>query len=206
MNYKFPKNDLQIKFYDFQKEVTRSNTILECLYKCMKNIDLIKYISIQETSPRNQVYNDHGIYGALIFLILTDNVYLNHDNKHRTRTNFWHPFIFQTSILDSARAIAMHNLDQHENALRGSLINKNNLQIFDLEKEPLAWLLKISDILQEWDKPKKTDFFNPPKPTPIKITFDRNKIKLHNYGYKKESIKETMQKYTKGPVEFIWID
>ena len=206
LNYKFPENDLSVKSYNFQKKVPLSNTILEILDKSIENVNLINHIKIQETSPRYQVYNDHGIYGALIFLILTDNVYLNHDNKHRTRTNFWHPFIFQKSILDSARAIAMHNLDQHENALRDSLINKNDLQIFDLEKEPLAWLLKVSDILQEWDKPKKSDFTKPPMLTPIKITFDGNKIELHNYGDKKESINEAIQKYTKGPVEFIWID
>ena len=66
--------------------------------------------------------------------------------------------------------------------------------------------IEISDILQEWDKPKRKDFQNPLKPTPIKITFNRDKIELYNYGDKKEKIEQTIQKYTKAPVDFNWKD
>ncbi len=123
----------------------------------------------------------------------------------KTNRSIWHPFLFQTSIIKTAKAIALHNLNQNEEALIHSLKNKSDLRFIDIEREPIAWLLKITDLIQIWDKPYVDNFNNSIHPNLISIDFeDENRIILNNFNEKANDIQEEIEKYTKAPIDFEW--
>jgi len=154
----------------------------------------------QSKNPFPQsVHHDHGIVSALIFLRLMHEEYSRHKDGEFSRTRFgrvfWHSKILDHSILQIAIAIAMHNLESHSEALK---INANNQKIFNIEIRPLAWLLKIADILQEWDKPKVEDSLKAFPNSNLKINFSRNKILISNFPKEKiDGTLSVLDKYSK---------
>ncbi|KKK68792.1 hypothetical protein LCGC14_2940500, partial [marine sediment metagenome] len=169
LNYVFSES---VKVYDptFKTELRHTN--LEYLDKKIQSISLLEYMKLQQIYPnKGEIFHDHGIFGALVFLILINKSFQKNDKKPRTTKSFWHPYLFQTSIIKIAKAIAMHNLNQNEEVLKKSLTIKSDLQFIDLEREPIAWLLKISDLLQIWDKPRIKSFNKLINPNSLSINF-----------------------------------
>lgn len=85
----------------------------------------------------------HGMISALTVLYLIDLMYQKHNPKRKYNDSDWSQEYFETDVVSACSAIFLHNLgaDAFEN--------------IDKIKAPLPYLLKLSDELQEWDRPKK---------------------------------------------------
>ena len=83
-----------------------------------------------------------------------------------------------------------------------------NKRIFDLEQRPLSWLLKISDIIQEWDKPEANEkiMSKKIKPPSIQISFVNDKLIVENFPKDKlKNVKQTILDCT-NPADLIEIN
>lgn len=105
----------------------------------------------QGTAP----FYDHGILSSVIFLQLINDLYDKHSNKGTPIIVAGRELVWNKTFLDGvfpeiAMAVALHNLDAK--GYEGAEINLE--RYYALKNRPFAWLLKISDMLQEWDKPK----------------------------------------------------
>jgi hypothetical protein len=165
----------------------------------IRELEIEKYMEYQSTNPfKNVIFYDHGLISALIFLRLMHEEYDRHKYNPVTFSNssiiIWDPHILGTSILQAALAIALHNIDQHEKAFKKF---SKKVQIFDINERPLAWLLKVSDILQEWDKPQANEdlMSQPIPPTNIQISFIDDKIEVRNFP-KETQVKGILNAYT----------
>lgn len=92
----------------------------------------------------------HGMIGALGILYVIDLLYQKKNPHRKYEPIFrddpridWDQKYFDEDIVPACSAIFVHNLD--ENCFKKSKIN--------LFKAPLAFLLKLSDVLQEWERP-----------------------------------------------------
>ena len=119
--------------------------------------------------------------------------------------------IFDKKLLHRAlkkvsRAIAIHNIDSYENALKRSRVS--NERIFVLHGDSLGWLLKVADELQEWYKFPRSmieegDFDLPP--LDYSINCYNNKIRVNNYPKNNHQLKEKIKKYYSPGSDFILI-
>ncbi len=127
--------------------------LLDQLDGAIPEVSIKEYMNYQSKSPlKGEVYYDHGIISALILLRLMNEAYAKHNQNGCLISTkvVWHPSFLTSSVLQAAVAVALHNLEQYEEALKACT---KYLKIFDMNKRPLSWLLKIADTLQEWDKP-----------------------------------------------------
>jgi hypothetical protein len=154
------------------------------------NISFSRYMQYQENHPfPDSLRHDHGIVGALIFLRKMNEAYSRNIKNKVTYNNdgtevFWHQGILNHSILQIALCIGMHNLNNHPKALQeSSTISK----IFNLNRYPLAWLLKVADLLQEWDKPTiENQGSDPSTETDLAIGFSKSEIIVKNFPKEKK--------------------
>ena len=154
-----------------------NKNLIDILDASMSFINLKDYFNYQVENPLfTEVYYDHGIISALLLLNLLRKEFSNHATNPITYNGstkiVWDKSFINYSILRSARAIACHNLDQHTEAY---IKYKSVDSIYSIETEPLIWLLKVSDILQEWDKPKAQSNFDKEKVANTKI-----QVEFHN--------------------------
>lgn len=97
---------------------------------------------------------DHGIMSSLSILYLIDIMYqrINRKREYRdicvpgTGINFNQRY-FEEDVVSACAAIYIHNLP------KGYFTHTR----IDRTKAPLAFLLKLSDCLQEWERPSKTN-------------------------------------------------
>lgn len=99
----------------------------------------------------------HGMISALSVLSLIDSMYQKYNPKREFKVK--RPSIngqenidfnqeyFMEDVVPACSSIFLHNLPV-------SCFEKTKIE---LEKAPLAYLLRISDCLQEWDRPKKDE-------------------------------------------------
>lgn len=134
---------------------------LENLYNSVNGLDLIQnrvkewslnidvkkeYYTMQERKPC------HGMYSALAALRVLDMMYQK-KNPHREYQRIrdadpnigWNQKYFDGPILNACSAIFLHNLPA--SSFYTQKINRR--------KAPTAFLLKLCDSLQEWDRPSK---------------------------------------------------
>ena len=155
----------------------------------------------------DKIYHDHGLMSSLIFLRLMHQEYAKHRGYKFTEGSHkivWDERILSKSILQIAIAIAFHNLDQDKNQLK---YNAEDMKIYNFEKRPLAWLLKLSDIIQEWDKPEANEtIMNKTIELPsIHISFVNDKIIVENFPRKQsKEVEKTISDYMY-PSDFIEI-
>lgn len=90
----------------------------------------------------------HGVYSAIFLLSMLDDIYqeLNPQREYKcimAQGRDWDETYFVEDIVSACSAIFLHNL------------NKDILkdESIDLCKAPLAYLLKLCDVLQDWDRP-----------------------------------------------------
>jgi len=96
----------------------------------------------------------HGIISAIAVLYVIDMLYEKFNPNrlfedtfgHDTNIN-WNQHYFVNDVVSSCAAIFLHNLrnDRFENTK------------IDPYKAPLAFLLKLSDVMQDWDRPSLLD-------------------------------------------------
>jgi len=122
---------------------------------------------------RRAVYREHGLHGALILMEAMRLRFKQHGatggaafvEETDGGLIIWDECLMETSIRLAAQAVALHNVDIHAAAHIGGHLPPMRLlasavrcaqrkRLYDLDERPLAWLLKVSDSLQEWDKPK----------------------------------------------------
>lgn len=167
-------------------------------------ISIENYMMYQYGNPfKSSVYYDHGLISSLIFLRLINEEYARHRYNPISYVGstriIWHESFLTGSILQAAVAIALHNLNQHEEALRKAA---KETHIFDLKKRPLSWLLKVSDTLQEWDKPMADEdiMAKDLKSTDIQISLSNDRIVVKNFPKGKlDKAKGIIEHYTNPP-------
>ncbi len=119
-------------------------------------IKIQKYIDFQKNTPlktsSGDIRFDHGIMGGLLFFRFVWDKYKKHKGELENGVS-WDKQYLEYSLKDVARTIILHNVDQYDTAFRNRDIVPEINNIYDLNTKPLVWLLKITDLLQEWDKP-----------------------------------------------------
>ncbi|MFA5399915.1 MAG: hypothetical protein WC169_00980 [Dehalococcoidia bacterium] len=95
---------------------------------------------------------NHGIVSSLTILYLIDQMYQKNNKRRAYEDKYvnyssinWSQEYFDTDICSACAAIYIHSLPS--SSYNGSKI--------DITKAPLAFLLKVSDVLQEWERPSK---------------------------------------------------
>lgn len=131
---------------------------------------------------------DHGIISSLAVLNVIDLLYQKYNPKREyldvivNKVNFNQKF-FDNGIISACSAIYIHNLpsDCFDHAK------------IDRSKAPLAFLLKLSDSLQEWERPAHNDKTGS-LASEFDINIDNNCLILQTpiQGSKKEKIKEEL--------------
>ena len=137
---------------------------LDKLQNGIKSFDLISErilswdININAEEEFELMKNDgkvcHGIISAIAVLYVIDMLYEKFNPNrlfedtfgHDTNIN-WNQHYFVNDVVSSCAAIFLHNLrnDRFENTK------------IDPYKAPLAFLLKLSDVMQDWDRPSLLD-------------------------------------------------
>ncbi|MCF8011585.1 MAG: hypothetical protein K9L17_08945 [Clostridiales bacterium] len=124
---------------------------------------------------------DHGIISALMVMKVVDSYYEKNSNREETRLN-WDLGNYYKDVVDACTAIFLHNLKDKE-------LGRCKI-CFD--KAPLAFLLKLSDVFQDWERPS----FEKPKGIPsTEYWYEISDSQIIYYVKNKERCKE-IQKET----------
>ena len=141
-------------------DLSRGKHSLEELDRCGNVCSLLEFFEELRANPYKGIHYDHGLMSALLMLRALDEVYAARGgvtcNVDGHSVSFDRES-FDQSILRAAYAIAVHNLDFYPARYRR---NWRTSKIFCLTKDPLVFLLKMADSLQEWNKArasKETD-------------------------------------------------
>jgi hypothetical protein len=95
---------------------------------------------------------DHGVLGAMLLCKLVDMLYEFHAaaGVPTALGVSWEPHFLEVSVAHAGAAVAYHNIDHTLTVLadteREQLVKLNSQDV-------LVGLLRVSDILQEWDRP-----------------------------------------------------
>lgn len=124
-----------------------------------------KYFNKQRTISSGRTYYDHGIVSACIMKFSWDSIcsYIQAINEDELYTGQQEIEFFRSStdkvtqyVNDAARAVALHNIKKDlEEAAITYLFNKEvtiSDFLISLDKEPLAYLLRLCDEIQCWDR------------------------------------------------------
>ncbi|MFX0139280.1 MAG: hypothetical protein ACFFDN_36905 [Candidatus Hodarchaeota archaeon] len=155
----------------------------------ISNVDLLKYDKYRRENPifKESIF-DHGIYGALLFLNSMYShfklypILIERDDGSRILTS---NELLGGSLLTVSSSIALHNIDSHPEALLISVNNHDN-QIYNLENDPLSFLLKLCDEIQEWYKFERQEIIvnklyeEKLEETEMYIDFDGDRIIINN--------------------------
>jgi hypothetical protein len=178
----------------------QNHDFLKELEDACPTVRFSKYLKYHESNPCPQgVCHDHGIIGALIFLRHMHQAFWDHRDTRISHVGgkavFWHPRILSSSIVQIALSIAVHNLDNHPEAFQKFADTEG---VFNLQNHPLAWLLKIADLLQEWEKPRLGEERTREDPgINMKIAFSDSKMIVDNFPEaRREKTRITITEYT----------
>jgi hypothetical protein len=113
----------------------------------------LRSVPFDKTNKDSPLYYDHGIVSALLILKKLDDLYEQHrDNPFMKTASGWvscERHFFDGSIVPAAAAVAVHNVNCYEETFVRIWGKKSP---FDIMESPFAFLLKVADILQGWDK------------------------------------------------------
>lgn len=108
-----------------------------CLIQgCMRDWCVDVSVSDYVQSQLTRDHPDHGVIGALTMLYAVDSLYSRNPTWHQTR--------FETDIVPACAAMMLHSMDWSRYG--------NNVRM-SRTRAPLAYLLRLSDGLQEWERP-----------------------------------------------------
>lgn len=144
--------------------------------------------------PYLDILYDHGLVSALLILKSLDEMYSRHDEEKRPKLDdrlvSFHRKYFDNSVMEAAYAVGIHNLDFYPDKYRSSWTGK----LYDADAQPFAFLLKLADTLQEWDKVQARDKTNYIKPDEIELQFEDGSIVFQNYP-KLDELKKKVDKF-----------
>ena len=148
--------------------VNSFNLIQECIDKWGIQIDVKKEYDCMIDSGNI----DHGIISSLAILNMVDLMYQEYNPKRAYKTIPKNGFdfdqkYFDNHVVSACSAIYIHNLPLK--------CFKNKISRNDA---PVAFLLRLSDCLQEWDRPSGENR-NGSSSNNFEIEFDVNKLNLH---------------------------
>lgn len=137
-------SDVTINFFNMYKLESRTNSfqyIQSRFKKWMLDIDARAIYN--EMNQNKDI--DHGIFSGLTLLQLIESLYKKNNPEqikdyHEKHGSNWNWEIFEDDIVSACSAIYLHNLKNFPRT-----VNKNN--------SPLAYLLKLCDELQDWERP-----------------------------------------------------
>lgn len=115
---------------------------------------------------RNTV--DHGILSSMILLKVLDVLYSVHNPKrikkyHQVNGNDWNYKNFENEIINSSASIFIHNLPVI--LFKKTKINKKD--------HPLAFVLRMADEMQDWERMTKNITYNTSDSYSIDIEYDK---------------------------------
>jgi len=196
----FEENGGNVSIEDL-KRFSRGENISDHFERISKNRNLQEFSNYLKSNPYDGIIFDHGIVGSIIISKIIDDIYAPYDYKNEKEIWINNTLIsfdriyFDNSVMRAAYAIAQHNLDfykKDDSYLKFFVGNK----LFDIDEDALTFLLKISDILQEWNKPKISDPTNYYKPNEVKVKISKSYLEIIDHP-KKDSFKELLNKYMK---------
>lgn len=158
------------------------------------NSNITDFFNYLKNNPVKNIYYDHGVISALILLKLLDQIYKKLGGEtiyyKGHRVSFNRKF-FDNSIVRSAYAISVHNIDFYPDIYTRIW---GSDKIYDVEKRPLVFLLKLCDSLQEWYKVKALDETDYIEPKEIELELLPDKIKIEKFP-KKQELSDKLNKY-----------
>ena len=131
------------------------------------NIDSSNYV---EWLYKNNI-SDHGAISSFVLLNVFDFIYQSHNPNRDKKEKIYNgrdfnQENFENDILSSTTAIFLHNIPT-------SYLKQNSI-IIDYNKAPLAYLLCLSDKLQEWERYSK--YRQVCTPDKFDVNIENNKI------------------------------
>jgi len=163
--------------------LARGKNALTELDKVDGGLRFRKFFDQLKQNPYKSICYDHGLVSALLILKVIDGMYSRYDAAESKRievdghgVSFDRGF-FDKSVMHAAHAVAIHNLDFYPAKYRPDWPNR----LYDASGHPFAFLLKLADTLQEWNKlPAKggTDYI---KPEDIVLRFEDNTLVIEKY-------------------------
>jgi|GEM_PF-6841928 len=172
----------------------RDKNALSVLDEVGENTNMTDFFRSLKGNPVKDIYYDHGVVSALILLKLLDQMYskLSEQTIHYKGHNVsFKRKYFDNSIVRSAYAIAVHNIDFYPDIYATIWSSE---RMYDSEKRPLVFLLKICDSLQEWYKAKALDETDYIEPSQIELQLDRDKIGIKKFPEKRGLVRK-LDKY-----------
>ena len=130
----------------------------------------------------------HGIISALVVLQIVDLMYKKHNPQRKDKkiNNFgvinWNQKCFDDNVVSACTAIYLHNLPS-------SSFKKTKINLLN---SPLAFLLKLSDSLQDWERPS-SKYLNGYSASDFDIEIHEGKIYYTAPSNKKIKIKEEIE-------------
>lgn len=119
--------------------------IFKLMQKCLDDWELDFNAKTLFLSMRRSGYICHGIIGGITALHIMDALYYENNGRSLENENgFWSWSYFNEKIVPACTAIYIHNLKNEK------FVNKKKLSF---EKASLAALLRLTDNLQEWERP-----------------------------------------------------
>lgn len=137
----------------------------------------------------------HGIISSLAILKVIDVMYQKYNPKRKhseiIKNSFdWNQNNFEESIIPACSAIFIHNLP--EKCFRRAKIDYN--------RAPVAFLLKLSDCLQEWERPSlKNSAGTPPTSFDIKVENGKLILIVEIPDDQKEKMRKEISSYLAEP-------
>lgn len=123
------------KIRDFDLgSITKSS--FEAIDECLVNADMAWAASTELRNAYDGFDQDHGIYGSLVILKEIDELYANNNNK-----GMWDRKYFKNDIISICTAIYLHG------------IRTKSFKCIERDVYPLAYLLRLTDCLQDWGRP-----------------------------------------------------
>ena len=157
---------------------------------------ITKFFETLRSHPFKNIFYDHGVMSSVILLKLLDRMYSTYDGQtiqyKGHRVSFRRSF-FEKSIVQTAYAIAYHNLDFYPDIVFDMW---KKTELYDFERRPFCWLLKICDTLQEWNKPRAYDEKGYINPRRIELELEANTILIKKYPQRKE-LEEKLSRFFK---------
>lgn len=185
----YPMLDLKISgFEGLQNPIKSFELINEKLKKWkLEHLNAEKIYSDCFASTDAGIYIDHGVISGLSILFLIDLLYQK-NNPDRTNDTSklggyykWKQEYFEEDVVSACSAIFIHNLPKKY------FVNNK----VDINNAPLAYLLILSDSLQDWNRPGYAANGNPARQ--YDIDFDKNMLIYKAPKNKIDKIREELQ-------------
>jgi hypothetical protein len=150
--------------------LTNHRTSLEIIQQQISRWDLAINARTEYRRSVNSGNINHGIVGSLILLNMIDAMYQKYNRTRESARVIdngvdWNQDFFERDIVPACSAIFLHNLPV-------SCFSESKIEI---SRAPLAFLLKMSDSLQEWWRPSQENPRGYPSSN-FDITMDQGKL------------------------------